>query len=595
MKVESFLSHHGLAENPFEAEEARHDPIFNRLIETNTTHPDFPKVLGQIDRPSTAVVFGEKGTGKTAIRLLIGQKISEHNEQNPDHRILLVGYDDLNPVLDQVIRRQRQRMGSYRAARVSVEQLLDKLRLEDHQDAILSLAVTKLVDGLLEVTIGTDEAMPLPPKVVKILKKMPRQQRVDLAILAALYDQPRSGSVVERWKKLRSKLKLGWVPSMPLARTLGAVAAITAGVLLAGHYTFFSDNPWLVPGAGFAAAIAVVLFGAWALKHVRVWSLCRRVCRELLAVPRLQGDLRKMLLEMRKADLVNHPWPTTGAVPLEGAGNEDRLTGNQDSRYQLTQRLMGVLEALGYNGIIVLVDRVDEPAVVSGHPDRMRSIIWPMLENKFLQQDRVGLKLLLPIELRHLLHRESASFFQEARMDKQNMIDRLSWSGATLFDLCTSRLRACLEANLPAAGDLGSSLAGDNGQAGVDSGGVDGGRVKESSIQGIDGIIEAPGDGGTRSLTVAARGGVAAVAEEDQINLSDLFEEDVSREMIVDALEQMHQPRDAFKFLYSVIQEHCRSVSQEEASYKIPRLTLDAVRRHHSQRIQELYRGLAPA
>ena len=66
-----------------------------------------------------------------------------------------------------------------------------------------------------------------------------------------------------------------------------------------------------------------------------------------------------------------------------------------------------------------------------------------MFDNKFLQQDRVGLKLLLPIELRHMLRRETGDFFQEARLDKQHMVDRLSWSGATLYDLCSSRLRAC--------------------------------------------------------------------------------------------------------------------------------------------------------
>ena len=593
MKVDSFLTHYGLTENPFEAEEARHDPIFNRLIESNTTHPDFPKILGQVDRPSTAVVFGEKGAGKTAIRLLIGQKISEHNADHPDNRTLLVAYDDLNPVLDQVNQRHRQRMGGYKAARISIEKLLDKIRLEDHQDAILSLAVTKLVDGLLGVTIGADEPLPLPPKAVKVIKKMPRQQRVDLAILAALYDQPRSGSVVDRWRSLRSKLKLGWVFPVSAARLLGTAAAVGAAVLAAGHYTFFADNPWLLPGAGVAAALAVLLFGSWALKHLRVWSLCRRVCKELLAVPRLQNDLRRMLLEMRKADLVNHPWPTSGSASLDGAGNEDRLTGNQDSRYQLTRRLMGVLEALGYKGMIVLLDRVDEPAVVSGHPDRMRSVVWPMLENKFLQQEHVGLKMLLPIELRHLLHRESASFFQEARMDKQNMIDRLSWSGATLFDLCTSRLRACMDVTPPV---IESTPDPHEKHAPTAKSDAEPGALTSEANPPEDGG-GVPIDGRTHSITVVPLDGGpggAAVFTGDQINLSDLFEDDVSREMLVDALEQMSQPRDAFKFLYSVIQEHCRSVPQDEARYKIPRLTLDAVRRRHAQRLQELHRGLAP-
>ena len=67
MNIEKFLQHHGLAENPFEAEEARHDAVFHRLIDTAYCHPDFAKILGRIDQPSTAVVFGEKGVGKSSI------------------------------------------------------------------------------------------------------------------------------------------------------------------------------------------------------------------------------------------------------------------------------------------------------------------------------------------------------------------------------------------------------------------------------------------------------------------------------------------------------------------------------------------------
>ena len=48
-----------------------------------------------------------------------------------------------------------------------------------------------------------------------------------------------------------------------------------------------------------------------------------------------------------------------------------------------------------------------------------------------------------PLELRYLIHKESAAFFQEARLDKQSLVDRLEWSGATLYDLCNLRLAAC--------------------------------------------------------------------------------------------------------------------------------------------------------
>ncbi|MEO0716038.1 MAG: hypothetical protein AAFY58_03500 [Planctomycetota bacterium] len=186
--------------------------------------------------------------------------------------------------------------------------------------------------------------------------------------------------------------------------------------------------------------------------------------------------------------------------------------------------------ALGFSGVIVVVDRVDEPTLVSGDADRMRAIIWPMLNNKFLQQDGLGFKLLLPVDLRHALFKESAAFFQEARLDKQNLVERLSWTGAMLYDLCDARLTTC----------------------------------------------RAPG-------------------EAEPITLLDLFAEDVTRQDLVDALDQMHQPRDAFKFLYHCLTEHCSNVTAEQGEWRIPRLVLEQVRKREVDRLQQLYRGIRPA
>ena len=44
---------------------------------------------------------------------------------------------------------------------------------------------------------------------------------------------------------------------------------------------------------------------------------------------------------------------------------------------------------------------------------------------------------------RHALFKESSAFFQEARLDKQNLVERLSWTGSMLYDLCDARLKAC--------------------------------------------------------------------------------------------------------------------------------------------------------
>ena len=509
MDVEHFLTHHNLIEHPFDAEEARHDNVFERMIDSSPGHPDFLKILGQIDPPSTAIVFGEKGSGKTAIRMLIGRRVEAHNREHPDRQALLVAYDDLNPVLDRVMSgRHRPRDDG-----ATLDRWLNGFRLEDHQDAVLALAVTRVVD----MVTGQDsqDRTQLRPR----LKKMPKRLRMDLAALAALYDQPRNASQGARWRMLRSKLRLGWIPAVAFTRVLAILMtaiAIGLGIYhLAAHSQQFS---WVLLLASLAAAAAILLWGRWTYRHVSLWLLCRRIQKEMRGVDRITGQLRNMLTELSAADLSRHSWPVPG---LE----------SRNSRYTLTARLIEVLEHLGYrSGLVIVVDRVDEPTAVSGSASRMRSLVWPMLDNKFLQQDRVGLKLLLPLELRHLLHRESAEFFQEARLDKQHLVDRLTWSGATLYDLCSNRLRACCD------------------------------RPDEIS-------------------TV----------------LPNLFEEDVTRDMLVEALDQMRQPRDAFKFLYSVIAEHCRVVPDEAATFRIPRLTLDSIRRSQSQRVQELHRGLAPA
>jgi len=513
MNLDSFFAHYGISQNPFAAEEARLDPVFSRLLDSHATHPDFPKILGQIDKPSTAVVFGEKGTGKTALRMLVSNEIARHNQQNPDRRVMEVPYDDFNPVLDNLLHRKGQR----------TEEVLEQFRLVDHQDAILSLAVTRLVDALLgEGPAGEPgEGMPLPDNVNEVIRRMPRDQRVDLAVLAAVYDNPRAGAVTTRWQRLRKKLRLGW--QLPLA-AVRWIAIVLTGVLLAllgiqGVLAPDSAPQWLPTAIIAAAVLAGVSWGYWGWRQWRLWRLARRVTQETQAVNRSASELRQILTHTRPSDLTRQPLPS----PHESAQSQ------RDSRYQLTSRLMDALASFHHVGMVVLIDRVDEPTAISGEAEKMRAMLWPIFDNKFLQQDRIGLKLLLPIELRHMLRKESPQFFQEARLDKQNMVDRLEWSGATLYDLCSARLRAC----------------------------------------------RTEGEG--------------------TIYLTDLFEEDVNEPLLVDALDQMHQPRDAFKFLYQVIQEHCRLVPDDQANYKIAKLTLEAVRRSQSQRVQELYRGLTPS
>ncbi|MEM1424242.1 MAG: hypothetical protein AAGH64_09585, partial [Planctomycetota bacterium] len=296
---------------------------------------------------------------------------------------------------------------------------------------------------------------------------------------------------------------------------------------------------WLVPAGGMALTLVfqqdglegvartvwlwlvAVLASVWLVFFLNElvvvpWRLRRTgraLRRELRASPRTAEDHARALAEVRGEDRSEGHLPVTEA---------------DERRYAMLARLRRVLRVLGSTGVVIVVDRVDEPTLVNGDTRRMRAVIWPLLNNKFLQQEDFALKLLLPLELRHELFRETSGFFQEARLDKQNLIERLEWTGATLYDLCNARLASCREEGA------------------------------------------------------------------DPVSLVDLFDDGVTRQDVVDALEQMHQPRDAFKLVYKCIQEHCANTTTEQAAWRIPKLTLDAVRRSQVERVQMFSRGIAP-
>ncbi|MCA9117752.1 MAG: hypothetical protein KDA79_21925, partial [Planctomycetaceae bacterium] len=124
-------------------------------------------------------------------------------------------------------------------------------------------------------------------------------------------------------------------------------------------------------------------------------------------------------------------------------------------RYELLAKLQALLNSFGYSSIVILVDRVDEPHLVNGSPERMRDLLWPMFDNKFLKHPGMGFKLLLPLDVVYYLDRESKQFYDRSRLDKQNLIRSLEWTGESLYDVATDRLRACAtEDRAPSLSDL---------------------------------------------------------------------------------------------------------------------------------------------
>ncbi|HYF15824.1 MAG TPA: hypothetical protein VD971_12215 [Phycisphaerales bacterium] len=448
MTVADFLQHWQLTENPFRGEEARSDAVFSRMsmpaarpVQVGTAgaaltlsatdsglfHSEFDKVLGDLRRPSSAVVFGEKGSGKTAVRLQVSRKISEHNVANPGAKVLLVPYDDLNPFLDRL---------HERAGGKTYLESLQRVRLVDHMDAILHTVVPRLVDALLGHVFQGD-VFELPSDAKKSIRKLDRMMRREILLLQALYDRPEHAA--ERTLALRRKLGIWPPPGLVASLAFVYVAPL---LILAGLGAY--KLGWILRGApeewvrwGFFGAV-----GFYAVVALKVAVLDR------LALLRAAHRVRRQVRVLARGDISYARGLRLLPPSLRDAGNLP-LTDADTPRYACFDRLRKVLRCYGYTGMVIVVDRVDEPTIVAGDPDRMRAVVWPMLSNKFLQQEGVGVKLLLPMELHHLLLRESNAFFQEARLDKQHLVEELSWTGPMLYDLCEARMNAC---RLPDAG-----------------------------------------------------------------------------------------------------------------------------------------------
>lgn len=414
MKIQQFLDHHGIAANPFVDEDAQTDLVFKTTCIRNMFHPAWEKIYGDPSEPATAVVFGEKGSGKTAIRLQLARHLLDYNADHPEHQAFVVQYDDFNAFLD----RFRDKLPGRRRR---ADRALEQWRLWDHMDAILSLAVTQLVDRILENRqsrhpAARDEALPV--------ESLDAAQVRDVMLLAACYDQSTAENLLQRWCRLRRKLRFPtwrskWALSVGILLA-AAVVGLVAFLGVRGDWSWLR-SPW--PYAAIAAG-----WVPWAWRALRGWWKAWRVVRNTRVLNGNAKLLCRVLLSFPENQIVGQPLPASPRT---------------DDRYELLAKLQGVLRSLRLDGILVLVDRVDEPYLVNGSTDLMRALVWPMLDNKFLKHPGLGLKLLLPIELERLVDRESRDFHQRARLDKQNLIRSLSWTGQSLYDMANARLAAC--------------------------------------------------------------------------------------------------------------------------------------------------------
>ena len=430
MNIQSFLEHHGIVRHPFAEEDAQTDQVFKEHCIANAYHPVWDKVYGDPKDPSTAIVFGPKGSGKTAMRLQIRRHLKKFNQENPSSRVFTIAYDDFNPFLDHFSERMSRRV------RRKPDRVLKEWKLWDHMDSILCLGVTQLVDQILK---GETVESPIDQQT---LSRLDRTAARDLLLLASCYDQSSDGAFVERWNTLRRRLGFGNLAAH-VSRWFAAIwcVLVAAGFL---YLMFFGgtepaaqteeaaaatksvwDYLWLAP------VLMLIGSGPYLLRLLKTWWAAFQIRRRMRVGRRELGTIRKVLHAIPTKELASQPLPRYERT---------------DDRYELLNKFQSVIDRLGYSGTIVLMDRIDEPHLTGGKSELMRLFVWPLLDNKLLKHPGVGFKLMLPQTLHRDTERESRDFHERARLDKQNVIPSFQWTGESLYDLARARMIACSQA-----------------------------------------------------------------------------------------------------------------------------------------------------
>jgi len=423
MNIQSFWEHHGIIRNPFAEEDAQTDPVFKEHCISSAYHPTWDKIYGDPSEPSTAIIFGPKGSGKTAMRLQIDRHLTRYNQENPSKRVYVIRYDDFNPYLDHFA----ERIGRFQSKKP--EKVLDSWRLWDHMDSILCLGVTDLVSQALAATSDSGPLDPASSEATHItpaqLAKLDRTSSRDFLLLACCYDQSTESTFGGRWNLLRKKLRYSnWKASLSFFAGILWIVATVAFVIWIWNREAVTDRTalWLTP----LLILPGILPFLW-----RWWSCLMAamgIHKHMRVGKREASALRHVLMKFPKAELASQPLPRL-----------DRT----DDRYELLNKFKGLLEKFGYSGTIILMDRIDEPDMIGGKPELMRRFVWPILDNKLLKHPGVGFKLMLPQELHRDVERESREFHERARLDKQNVIPSFQWTGESLYDLTRARMLAC--------------------------------------------------------------------------------------------------------------------------------------------------------
>lgn len=399
MRIEDFLARHGIQRNPFaNAEEAQGDGVFANILESKQFrygHPQWPKFCGAPPGTQSSIVFGLKGSGKTAMRLALSSSIKAHNQTHEDDRVLLIEYSDFNYALDnwqenmdRKLRRQRRSARRRRGEPEPEATLARDWSLAHHVDAILSQA-TLLFPDLLQ----QKDARP---------RKWDPHVKSDVLFLAAAFLPQRSLEYRRNMETLSNRLFTGG------AKLKRRVSRILGGVFTLG------------------------------LAPLREWVYSRRVAKRLASA-----------IDVVENNTVDRAWGfrflSSRFLKSQPLLAEDVDAHHDGSRFELLGRLLRVARQCGYARIAVVIDKVDEPELIRGNYDRISDFILPLWNNKLLQTEGIEFKMLLPAQLYRTIRKADSNLLNTARLDKTNTIYPFTWSGNHLYEMLTERLNVCRE------------------------------------------------------------------------------------------------------------------------------------------------------
>lgn len=399
MRIERFLEKHGLMKNPFaNAEEAQGDDVLLRLLEKRDFHfghPQWPKFYGSPPGNQTSVVFGLKGSGKTAMRLALDTALNAFNaseQAKSDGKTLLINYDEFNAYLsawerrmEEVLRQTRGMWSKVRGKDAPSPSLKEQWHLTHHIDAILSETSRHF-----EEILSAKDAKP---------RGWNEHTKYDTLFLAALFLPSRSHEYRRTLTHLRQRL--------------------------------FSGPARLKEKLGAALKTIGTLGGYWVYRKMLARALARRLAASVQVIDRDLPDLDWALRLIPSGYLKSQPLAMKGAEPL-----------SESARYDLLNKAVGISKNAGYARVAVVIDKVDEPTMLAGSYARMSSFIRPMWNNKLLQTSGIHFKMLLPEQLYEPIRKGDPDLVLLARPDKANMI-RLEWSGEHLYEMLIERATVC--------------------------------------------------------------------------------------------------------------------------------------------------------